>query len=232
MLTFTAVFVVINIFFLSVGALLYQYAGANNIDVAALQTPDHLFPEIALNHLNIVPAVVFMLGLTAATFATTDSALTALTTSFCVDFLSFDKRTDQDNPQLVRTRHMVHVLFSVVMMLVILVFRIINDDSVVNAIFKAAGYTYGPLLGLFAFGMTTKRLVTDRLVPFICLVSPIITFIIDKNSLDWFSYALGFELIVLNGFITYLLLAISSKAGQADPLATASRANPNLKQIV
>ncbi|MCC9136762.1 sodium:solute symporter [Pontibacter silvestris] len=211
MLSFTVVFVGINIFFLSVGALLYQYADANQINVAALRTPDHLFPEIALNHLNVIPAVVFMLGLTAATFATTDSALTALTTSFCVDFLGFDKKPDQDSKRLVRTRHIVHVVFSLIMLLVILVFRVINDDSVVNAIFKAAGYTYGPLLGLFAFGMISKRLVADRLVPFICLISPIITYLIETSSLKWLGYSMGFELIVVNGLITYLLLLLTSK---------------------
>lgn len=211
MLTFTSVFVVINLFFLSVGALLYQYAAANNIDVASLKTPDHLFPEIALNHLNIIPSVVFMLGLTAATFATTDSALTALTTSFCVDFLGFNKKENHNDPALIRTRHTVHVVFSFVMLLVILVFRIINDDSVVNAIFKAAGYTYGPLVGLFAFGMVTKRAVADKLVPFICILSPLISFVIDKNSVAWTGYSIGFELIVINGLITYLFLLVTSK---------------------
>ncbi|WP_162055130.1 sodium:solute symporter [Pontibacter pamirensis] len=213
MLTFTVVFVFINIFFLSVGALLYQYAGANGIDVTALRTPDHLFPEIALNHLNIIPAIVFMLGLTAATFATTDSALTALTTSFCVDFLGFDKKEDKNDAGLIRTRHIVHVAFSVIMLLVILVFRVINDDSVVNAIFRAAGYTYGPLLGLFAFGMANKRSVKDRFVPFICLISPAITYVIDSNSVAWTGYALGFELIILNAAITFILLLITSKPG-------------------
>lgn len=211
MLTFTVVFVVINIFFLSVGALLYQFAAANGISPGDLKTPDHLFPEIALNHLNIVPAIVFMLGLTAATFATTDSALTALTTSFCVDFLGFDKKEDGNSPRLVRTRHFVHVLFSVVMLLVILVFKVINNDSVVNAIFKAAGYTYGPLLGLFVFGMSNNRKVIDKLVPFICLLSPGITYWIDSNSQDWVGYALGFELIILNAAITFLLLLLTSK---------------------
>lgn len=211
MLTFTSVFVVINLFFLSVGALLYEYAAANHIDVTALQTPDHLFPEIALNHLNIVPAVIFMLGLTAATFATTDSALTALTTSFCVDFLGFNKKKDHNDPNLIRTRHMVHVVFSFVMLFVILAFRIINNDSVVNAIFKAAGYTYGPLVGLFAFGMITKRAVADRLVPFICLIAPALSFIIDRNSVQWIGYSIGFELIVINGLITYLLLLLTSR---------------------
>ncbi len=220
MLTFTSVFVVINLFFLSVGALLYMYATANNIDVSALQTPDHLFPEIALNHLNLIPGVVFMLGLTAATFATTDSALTALTTSFCVDFLGFSKKENQNDPALIRTRHMVHVIFSFIMLLVILAFKIINDDSVVNAIFKAAGYTYGPLVGLFAFGMSTKRIVADKLVPFICILSPVLSFIIDRNSGSWFGYSIGFELIIINGLITYLLLLVTGKSGNKDKPVT------------
>lgn len=152
-----------------------------------------------------------MLGLTAATFATTDSALTALTTSFCVDFLHFDKKADQNDPELVNKRHLVHVGFSVLMVAVIMVFRLVNDDSVVNAIFKAAGYTYGPLLGLFAFGMLTKRAVTDKLVPYICILSPILCYIIDINSLSWFSYLLGFELIILNGLITFILLWVTGK---------------------
>lgn len=214
MLTFTGVFVVINIFFLSVGALLYQYALANNIAVASLQTPDHLFPEIALNYLGTLPAIVFMLGLTAATFATTDSALTALTTSYCVDFLSFDKKVDPNDKKHVKTRHMVHIGFSFVMMLVILVFKVINNDSVVNAIFKAAGYTYGPLLGLFAFGMITNRMVKDKLVPIICIISPLISFIIDKNSLALTGYSIGFELIIINGLITFFLLLCTSFKGE------------------
>ncbi len=211
MLTFTSIFVVINLFFLSVGALLYMFAAKNNIDLASFKTPDHLFPEIALNHLNIVPAIIFMLGLTAATFATTDSALTALTTSFCVDFLNFNKEKDHNSPRLVRTRHLVHISFSFLMLLVILGFRVINNDSVVNAIFKAAGYTYGPLLGLFVFGMLTKSNVRDRLVPYICILSPAICFLLDSYSVQWIGYAIGFELIIYNGLITFLLLLITSK---------------------
>jgi Na+/proline symporter len=212
MFTFTTVFVILNLFFLSVGALLYMYASQNGIDVNALKTPDYLYPEIALNHLNIIPGIIFMLGLTAATFATTDSALTALTTSFCIDFLHFDKKADQNDPKLVTKRHLVHVGFSIVMVLVILIFKIINNESVVNAIFKAAGYTYGPLLGLFSFGMFTRKAVKDKLVPYICVLSPILCFIIDMNSMNWFNYALGFELIILNGLITFLLLWITGRS--------------------
>jgi len=215
MFTFTGVFVVMNIFFLSVGALLYLYAAKNGINVTALKTPDHLYPEIALNHLNIIPGIIFMLGLTAATFATTDSALTALTTSFCVDFLHFDKKEDKNDPKLVNQRHMVHIGFSILMVAVIMVFKIINDDSVVNSIFTAAGYTYGPLVGLFAFGMLTKRAVRDKLVPYLCIASPILCFVINMNSMKWFGYAMSFELIVLNGMITFLLLWATGKTSVA-----------------
>ncbi len=217
MLTFTGVFVMINLFFLSVGALLYIFAKTKGIDITALATPDHLFPEIALNHLGVLPAIVFMLGLTAATFATTDSALTALTTSFCVDFLSFDKKADYNSTKLIRTRHLVHLVFSFLIFLVVLVFKLINDDSVVNAIFKAAGYTYGPLLGLFAFGMLSKRSIKDALVPFICIISPIITYVIDSHSKVWFNYAVGFELIIINAVITIICLLLISKTHKKEP---------------
>jgi len=211
MLTFTSIFVVINLFFLSVGALLYMFAAKKGLDLASFATPDHLFPEIALNHLNIIPAIIFMLGLTAATFATTDSALTALTTSFCVDFLNFNKVVDKNSASLIRTRHIVHLSFSFLMLLVILAFKVINDDSVVNAIFKAAGYTYGPLLALFSFGMITKRNVADKLVPYICVLSPLIVFFIDKYSASLTGYVIGFELIVYNGLITFLMLLLTSR---------------------
>jgi len=216
MLTFTTIFIFINLFFLSVGALLYIYATNNHIDITSLKTPDHLYPEIALNHLAIVPGIIFMLGLTAATFATTDSALTALTTSFCVDFLNFNKKIEPNDPALVKTRNKVHFMFSVLMLVVILIFRLINDDSVVNAIFIAAGYTYGPLLGLFGFGMFTKRTVADKLVPYICLVSPFLCYGIDhwlKNSIG---YVVGFELILINGFLTFMMLLTSSRSNKVN----------------
>jgi len=217
MITFTGIFVVINLFFLSVGALLYIYAQKNGIDRAALPTPDYLYPEIALHHLAVVPGVVFMMGLTAATFATTDSALTALTTSFCVDFLHFNKKTDPNDPTLVKTRNRVHFAFSFLMMLVILIFRVINNDSVVNAIFTAASYTYGPLLGLFAFGILTKRQVNDRWVPYICLLSPLLCYLVNSYLVGpYTSYVMGFELIIYNGMLTWIMLWITSlRSGKA-----------------
>ena len=216
MFTFTGIFVIINIFFLSVGALLYMFAEKNGIAVPMVDDvtrTDFLFPEIALKSLGIFPAVVFLLGLTAATFATTDSALTALTTSFCVDFLGMDKTENQNKPNIIRTRHLVHIGFSLLMFLVIIVFNAINDASVVKMIFKVASYTYGPLLGLYAFGLFMKsKTVHDKLVPFVCLISPAICFLITKYSSVFLGdYVIDNELIIVNGLITYLGLLLISK---------------------
>jgi len=220
MLSFTAIFVIINIFFLSVGALLYIYANKNGIAIpidAVTNKPrtDLLFPEIALNHLSIVPSIVFLLGLIAATFATTDSALTALTTSFCVDFLAMDKEENTTNKNNIRNRHLVHLAFSAILFVVILVFHSINDSSVVGMIFKVASYTYGPLLGLYAFGLFQKsKIVKDKLVPIICLLAPFFTYLINENSKVIFNgYVFDNELIIINGMLTYIgLYLTSSKA--------------------
>ena len=217
MFTFTGIFVIINIFFLSVGALLYIYAEKNGIAVpldliTGKPRTDLLFPEIALNHLSTIPAIIFLLGIIAATFATTDSALTALTTSFCVDFLGMDKGENGTKKNAIRNRHLVHISFSALVFLVILVFNSINDSSVVGMIFRVASYTYGPLLGLYAFGLFQKsKKVNDKLVPLICLLAPFLTYLINENSKVLFSgYVFDNELIVVNGLLTYVGLYITS----------------------
>ena len=218
MFTFTGIFVIINIFFLSVGALLYIYAHKNGIEiptdlVSGKPRTDLLFPEIAFHHLSLFPAIVFLLGLTAATFATTDSALTALTTSFCVDFLAMDKAENLDNPNNVMNRHYVHIGFSFLLFLVIIIFNAINDASVVSMIFKIASYTYGPLLGLYTFGLFMKtKTVHDRWVPIICLISPAFCFLISSNTaLLLGGYLIDNELIIINGTITFIGLLLISK---------------------
>ncbi|WP_395625483.1 sodium:solute symporter [Daejeonella sp.] len=218
MFTFTAVFVVINIFFLSVGALLYVYATKYGIaipldSITGKPRTDFLFPEIALNHLSAIPAIVFMLGLTAATFATTDSALTALTTSFCVDFLGFSKKEDINSKASIRNRHLVHIGFSLFMFLVVVLFNAVNNAAVVSAIFIVASYTYGPLLGLYGFGLFVKsRGVRDKLVPFICLISPAVCYLLNANSASLMGgYVFDNELILVNGLITFFGLMIISK---------------------
>jgi Na+/proline symporter len=184
MFTFTFVFIIINLFFLSVGALLYIYANKTGIaipldNVTHLPRTDYLFPEIALNHFKGIPAIVFMLGLTAATFATTDSGLTALTTSFCIDFLNFDKNKTLSENQMFKRRTYVHIFFSMLILLVILLFNAVNNASVVSAIFKVATYTYGPLIGLFAFSLYAKqRSIMDKATPVICMLAQLACFYI------------------------------------------------------
>ncbi|MRX46614.1 sodium:solute symporter [Pedobacter puniceum] len=224
MFTFTGIFVLINLFFLSVGALLYVYANKNGIaipvdDAGNIRT-DFLFPEIALNHLTLVPAIIFMLGLTAATFATTDSALTALTTSFCVDFLNFDKKDNINDAKYIKIRHAVHVGFSVLMFLVVILFNQVNNKAVVSAIFTVASYTYGPLLGLYAFGLFAHKSVKDKWVPIICLAAPAICYVLNINSKTILGgYVFDNELIVINGLITFLgLYLISTKTTAEEKL--------------
>lgn len=218
MFTFTGIFVIINLFFLSVGALLYIFAVKNGIEIpkdliTGKPRTDLLFPEIAFHHLSFIPSLVFLLGLTAATFATTDSALTALTTSFCVDFLGMDKTENSNKPNIIKTRHIVHLGFCILMFAVIIIFNAINDSSVVGMIFKVASYTYGPLLGLYCFGLFYKsRKLKDSFVPFICLASPAITYLISENSKEiLLEYIFDNELIIINGFITLMGLLLISK---------------------
>lgn len=222
MFTFTGIFVVLNIFFLSVGALLYIFATKNGIEIpldhiTGKPRTDLLFPEIALNHLTTIPAIVFMLGLTAATFATTDSALTALTTSFCVDFLGMNKKENAEKKDAVKKRHIVHVVFSLLMFFVIMVINSLNSSSVVSLIFLIASYTYGPLLGLYSFGLFVKsRGLHDKLVPFVCIISPILCYVFATNAEKLLGgYVFSVELILINGFITFMgLLLISKKTDQ------------------
>ena len=201
---------------MSVGALLYMYAEKNGISIPmvdGVKRTDLLFPEIAFNHLTIIPAIVFLLGLTAATFATTDSALTALTTSFCVDFLKMDKAENLEKTNQVKRRHLVHVGFSILMFLVIIVINSFNSSSVVSLIFKIAALTYGPLLGLYAFGLFVKtKTVNENLVPIICIIAPTLTFLLSFYSKQLFgNYEFAEELIIINGVFTFLGLLLISK---------------------
>lgn len=201
---FSVILVIANILILSMGALLYFYAEQNGINVP--DRTDGLYPLLALNHLGTFAGVVFLLGIIAAAYSSADSALTALTTAFCVDFLNFDRKEESDKK---KTRLKVHIAFSVILFLIILVFNAINDDSVINSIFRAAGYTYGPLLGLFSFGLLTKRAVKDKYVLAVCIGAPLLSYLIDFNTGGWF----GFFVLALNGALTFLgLLLISRNA--------------------
>ncbi|MEQ9301457.1 MAG: sodium:solute symporter [Cyclobacteriaceae bacterium] len=197
---FCVVLVIVNFLFLSLGTLLYIYA--DEMAIVLPQRSDDLFPTLALQHFSLFGGALFLLGIIAAAYSSADSALTSLTTSFCVDFLGYRK---EDEAKFDSIRKKVHFGFSVVLFTVVIIFRAINDDSVINSVFTAAGYTYGPLLGLYAFGMFTKLQVKDKYVLPICLVSPLLSYAINVNSVDWlFGYKFGFELLMLNGLLTFI----------------------------
>ena len=207
---FGGVMVLVNVLFLSLGVLLFQYAKAKGIALPA--STDHLFPTLALNHLGVFAAVVFVIGLTAATFSSADSVLTTLTTSFCLDLLGTERRTDLTETQRTALRHKVHIGFAVLLWLAILGFQALNSKAIIDAIFTLATYTYGPLLGLFAFGLFARSALRDQLVPIVCVAAPLICLVLQRNSAEWFGgYRIGFELLMLNGLLTFLGLWLIRK---------------------
>lgn len=214
MYSFTAVLVVVNLLFLILGALLYIYAEQFKIvlpmNAENKIITDNVFPTLALGEFGILAGIFFLLGITASSFASADSALAALTTSFCIDFLPWKKYTEKKRNL---AKNLVHLLFSFLFFIIILIARQVADQALIDLILKLAGYTYGPLLGLFAFGILSKRDLADKLVPIICMLAPAICFVLDWFSVDWFGgYVFGFEILILNGVLTLAgLLMISHK---------------------
>jgi Na+/proline symporter len=226
----SSMLIIVNILFLSLGALLYIYANTkgviqenfSNSDLVmncplsfkypgneALQcgNTDQLFPFLVFNYLHPAAGLVFILGLLAAAYASADSALTALTTSFCIDFLGFK----EDNKRM-STRYLVHIGFSILFFAAIIIFKIINRESVINALFTIAGYTYGPLLGMFSFGILTRFKIRDKVVPYISVASPVICYFLDRYSESLFGgYKFGFELLIINGLLVFLGLYFTRK---------------------
>lgn len=218
---FTVILLIANLLFLSLGALLFMYAQAKNIEIPS--RTDDLFPLLAVNYFDVYAGIIFLLGIIAAAYSSADSALTALTTSFCVDFLGVGQQKGVTRDEVKKkldntTRKRVHVMFSVLLFIVILIFHAINDQSVIRTVYRVAGYTYGPLLGLYAFGLYTTIRVKDRLVPWVCLISPLLCYILDSNSAAWFNgFQFGFFILIVNGLVTFagLLLLRDNKANQA-----------------
>lgn len=222
MIWFSLSLIPFNFLFLTLGALLYLFVAHTGIaftdpngffyaaDIGKYLHTDQLFPELAIHHFSIFAGITFLLGIIAAAFSSADSALTALTTSFTVDILGIDVQKDSADTR--RKKRWIHIGFSLLILLVIIVFKAINDDSVINQVFRVAGYTYGPLLGLFAFGLFTKYEVKDRFVPVVAILSPILSYIISLNSEAWFNgYKFGFELLLVNGFLMFAGLFLLRK---------------------
>jgi Na+/proline symporter len=215
MFWFTGSLVFVNILFLCLGALLYIYANQKGIAIPAKS--DDLYPMLALENFGngglgiagVLVACMFLIGITAATYASSDSALTALTTSFCIDFMNIEKKPEVERQQI---KNYVHIGFSVLFFVVVILFKYLNSKDVISALFTIASYTYGPLLGLFAFGLYCKRRIgkNDIFVPIVCILSPIITYLL----VQWIESNLGYKFVnenlLLNGAITFLGLYLLS----------------------
>ncbi len=194
--------------FLYLGGLLTLYAPV----VGVTETGDKLFPAIVLGHLPAMVQVIFVIALISALFPSADGAITALTSSVCIDMLGINRRDDLNDTSKKRWRHRVHLSFALLFLALVMVFKWADNPSMIGLILKLAGYTYGPLLGLFAFGILTRRVVRDRLVPYIAVAAPVICFFIDKYQRTLFgSYEIGLELLIINGALTFVGLWMVSR---------------------
>ena len=209
MFTFSIVLAFAKMLFLALGALLWIHASQIGIEIP--ERTDLLYPTIAFEHLPVAAGIIFFIGLIAAAYSSADSALTALTTAFCIDFLDFEKK-EQDPAESKKTRKKVHLAITAIVFLTVMLFWFINDDAVINNLFKVAGYTYGPLLGLFLFAIGTKSYgVRDNLVPVVCIAAPILAWVIDANSAELLNgFSFGFLIVALNGLLTFLGLWLIS----------------------
>lgn len=230
MMTFSTVIVIVNFLFLLLGGILYLYILQNGGEYAGKQLlvdgknviGDDLFPTVALHFLPQAISIIFIIGLISALFPSADGALTALTSSFCIDLLGLKRRNDWDEKKQKRIRLTVHFTFAMIFFICILVFKAINNKSIIYVILDLAGYTYGPLLGLFAFGILTKRKIKDGfIVTIICLIAPVLTYLLRENSaLLLGGYKIGIELLIVNGLITFLGLWLISRRADSKTVSS------------
>lgn len=225
MLTLSFMQAIVVFIFLTLGGLLYLFAmqnGGSFQDVPGMGTRfilngniipgDNLFPEMAFNYLPPFIGIIFIVGLVSALFPSADGALTALTSSFCIDILGIKRRTGWNEEKRSRIRLLVHNALALVFLGCVFLFREIDNGSLIQTLLIVAGYTYGPLLALFTFGILTKRAVNSTLVPWICLLSPVICFFLKEQEKNWLGgYTIGTELLIINGAIAFMLLFITSK---------------------
>ena len=209
MITFSTVMVLVNFLFLLLGGLLYLFAATNNIAIKG----DDLFPTVALSYLPPFVSIIFIIGLISALFPSADGALTALTSSFCIDILGLKRNERTNEQQKKRIRLTVHLAFACLFFVCVMIFKLIDDKSIIDIILKVAGYTYGPLLALFAFGIFSKRSLPDNWpVLFVCIAAPALCYYLSSNAAAWFGgFQIGIELLLINALITITGLWIISK---------------------
>ena len=219
-ITSSLLFVIVNVLFLCLGAALIFYAQETGfalpVNDAGVVVNDKIFPSLAFS-LSTLTSILFVVGLVAAGYSSADGTLTALTTTFCFDFLHLDKKNLSDS-QVTKYRKIIHVAFALLYLVVIVLFRPFHNESLIDKIFDIAGFTYGPLLGLYSFGLfVKKRKANDKAVPFIAVASPIISYLLKVYSKDlFFGYQFGFEILIINGLLTFLALLACSKKIKID----------------
>ena len=216
-MTSSLLFIIVNIIFLCLGATLIFYAQQTGFQLPVNENNvvinDMIFPSIAFS-LSSLTSIFFIIGIIAAGYSSADGTLTALTTTFCFDFMHIDKNTKLTENEIAKRRKIIHICFAVLYLLIIILFRPFHNDSLIDKLFDIAGYTYGPLLGLYSFGLFVKnRTPNDKLVPYIAVLSPVISYLLNLYSEElFFGYKFGFEILIVNGLITFMaLLAISKK---------------------
>lgn len=216
-MTSSLLFIIVNIIFLCLGATLIFYAQQTGFQLPVNENNvvinDMIFPSIAFS-LSSLTSIFFIIGIIAAGYSSADGTLTALTTTFCFDFMHIDKNTKLTENEIANRRKIIHICFAVLYLLIIILFRPFHNDSLIDKLFDIAGYTYGPLLGLYSFGLFVKnRTPNDKLVPYIAVLSPVISYLLNLYSEElFFGYKFGFEILIVNGLITFMaLLAISKK---------------------
>jgi len=202
---YSVILVVTNLVFLSLGVLLYAYIDSVGISLPVDQAgkfmnTDSLYPDLALNQLGTAAGIIFMLGIASAAFSSADSALTSLTTAFYTDFLQLNYKTESEKK---RIRHQVNIAFALVLIIIIMLFRALNNDSVINTVYTIAGYTYGPLLGLYSFGLFTRHRIMDKWVPAVVLLSPLLAWLLNLFLINRFDFNMGYTLLLFNGIITF-----------------------------
>lgn len=232
-LTLGVIMLVVISMFLILGGLLHLYAESLGAQRVVLDengktvmrfmldgkdaTADKLFPLLALQYMPPLVSVIFIIALISALFPSADGAITALTSSFCIDILGMQRRSDWTDEQKKKYRQRVHLIFAFIFLLFVMVFKWVNNPSMIGVILKVAGYTYGPLLGLFSFGILTQRVVKDQLVPVVAVLSPLLSYLLDQYQGSLFGgFEIGLELLIINGLITFIgLLLISKPAAKA-----------------
>lgn len=209
--TLSLILMVVLLLFLFLGGLLYLYAEQLHVDVKG----DKLFPELALHHMPAYMSIIFIVALISALFPSADGAITALTSSFCIDILGINRKAELEEKQRKSTRQRVHLVFTLIFLLFVMVFKWISSASMIGVILTVASYTYGPLLGLFSFGILTKRRVTDKAVPVIAVVAPLVCLLLDTyQSSILGDFKIGLELLLINGLLMFAGLWIFSKPAE------------------